>query len=115
MLPETDVARIRRYVAARNDGIPPEARDQIRIELDVDARSVTILECRPPWRPSGGPEEWTRLPIARLRYTQSRREWAIYWRDRNIEFHRFDLVDPSPVIDDLLDQIDADPTGIFWG
>src|SRR4051794_23246093 len=56
-------------------------RDQIRNEIDVDDRAVTILECRPPSRADLGPE-WTRFAIARLRYTKARREWHIYWRDR---------------------------------
>ncbi|MCB1258230.1 MAG: hypothetical protein KDB26_14055 [Microthrixaceae bacterium] len=66
MLPETDLARIRRWVEARAARLPERARDQIRYEIDVDDRAVTILECRPPWRADFG-TEWTRFPIARLR------------------------------------------------
>ncbi|MDQ3451610.1 MAG: DUF3024 domain-containing protein, partial [Actinomycetota bacterium] len=51
--------------------------------MDVDPRAVTIFECRPPWREDFGPH-WTRFPVARLRYTKARKEWAIYWRDRNL-------------------------------
>jgi hypothetical protein len=47
---------------------------QIRIEADLDDRSVTILECRPPCDPDRVGLERTRLPIARLRYTRLRRE-----------------------------------------
>jgi hypothetical protein len=42
-LPETDLARIHRWVQKENEKIPPHARTDVRIELDVDARSVTIL------------------------------------------------------------------------
>ena len=86
----------------------------IRYEMDVDSRSITILECRPPWREGFG-TEWTRRPIARLRYTKVRRDWQIYWRDRNLKFHAYDLVDPTPNIEALLAHLDDDPTGIFWG
>jgi hypothetical protein len=37
-LPETDLARIRRWVEKENEKIPPQARDEVRIEIDVDAR-----------------------------------------------------------------------------
>jgi hypothetical protein len=37
--------------AEENEKIRPHARTDVRIELDVDAGSVTILECRPPWNP----------------------------------------------------------------
>ena len=113
-LPETDLARIRRWVDARNARLPERVRDQIRNEINVDDRAVTILECRPPWRADFGPD-WTRFPIARLRYTKARREWQIYWRDRNLKFHAYDLVPPSANVDTLLAEIDADPTCIFWG
>ncbi|OWP46354.1 DUF3024 domain-containing protein, partial [Pseudomonas nitroreducens] len=70
------------------------------------------VEVRPPW---DGVGEHTRFPIARLRYTKSTGQWAIYWRDRNLRFHRYDSIEASPHVDDLLAEIEADPTGIFWG
>ena len=30
-------------------------------------------------------------------------------------FHRYDQLEPSPHIDDLLKEIDRDPIAIFWG
>lgn len=113
-LPETDMARVRRWVDARNDDLPEHARGQIVYDIDVDPRSVTILECRPPWREDFGPE-WTRFPIARLRYTKARREWALYWRDRHLKFHLYDLVEPTASVEELLAEVDRDPTSIFWG
>ena len=110
-LPELDIARVRRWCEER---VPPHARDQVRVECDVAPRHLTIVESRPPWREGTGPE-WTRFPIARLRYTQADRTWSLYWRDRNLRFHRYDQLAPSPHIDDLLQEIDRDPTAIFWG
>lgn len=82
--------------------------------MDVTDRTVTILECRPPWRPDFGPE-WTRFPVARLRYTMTRGEWSLYWRDRNLKFHEYDLAPPTPLVDELIAEIERDPTSIFWG
>ena len=64
-LPETDIARVQRWVDARNAEIG-EHIDEMRVEMDVDARAVTILECRPPWREDFGPE-WTCQEISRRR------------------------------------------------
>ena len=114
-LPETDFARIDRWVKQENERIPPHARSEVRIELDVDARSVTILECRPPWDPERMGQEWTRSPVARLRYTRSHREWTLYWPDRHSRFHKYELTPPMPDIEALLEEIDRDPTSIFWG
>jgi hypothetical protein len=111
MIPEDALDQIRRWADRL---LPEHARDRVRFEVDVTDRAVTILECRPPWRPEYGPD-WTRFPIARLRYTKSRNRWSRYWRDRNLKFHEYELADPTPDIQDLLDEIDRDPTSIFWG
>ena len=41
--------------------------------------------------------------------------WSLYWRDRNLRFHTYDRLRPTGNVDQLLDEIDRDPTGIFWG
>lgn len=64
-------------------------------------------------QPESGPD-WTRLPVARLRYTKSHNRWSLHWRDRNLKFHEYELAGPTPDIQDLLDEIDRDPTNIFW-
>jgi hypothetical protein len=112
-LPETDIARARRWVTARNVEIG-ELIDEMRVEMDVDPRAITIVECRPPWLEEFGPA-WTRQEIARLRYTASTSTWTLYWPDRNSQFHRYERLKPTPNLQRLLDEIDADPTCIFWG
>lgn len=110
-LPETDVARVQRWCAQR---VPPEALHQVRVECEVAPRHLTIVERRAPWREDYGPE-WSTVPIARLRYTQADRLWTLYWRDRNLKFHLYDVVAPSRSVADLLDDVGRDPTCIFWG
>ena len=110
-LPELDVARVRRWCA---DRIPERARHQVRLECEVAARHLTIVERRAPWREDFGPE-WTHLPVARLRYTATTRTWTLYWRDRNLRFHLYEPLAPSARIEDLLGEIDRNPGGIFFG
>jgi hypothetical protein len=55
------------------------------------------------------------LPIARLRYAKASKTWTLYWRDRNLRFRRYDRIEPSVNVGVLIDEIDCDPTGIFWG
>jgi hypothetical protein len=110
-LPETDVVRVQRWC---RDRVPAHVRDQIRVEVDVAERHVTIVECRPPWRAEMG-TAWSRFPIARLRYTRSTGLWSLYWRDRNLRFHEYDRVPATVRVADLLAEVDSDPTAIFWG
>ena len=111
MLPETDVARIRKLCSER---VPDHARDQVRIELEHGRQAVTIVECRPPWREDYGPD-WSRLPIARLRYVGSTRLWTLYYHRHTGRWERYPLLGPTRRIDELLDEIDCDPICTFWG
>jgi hypothetical protein len=110
-LPELDVARVQRWCDQR---VPAHVRDKVRVELDVADRHLTIVECRPPWPATAG-QEWMRSPVARLRYTKSRREWTLYYSDRNNTFRLYNQVEPTPSVQTLLEEISADPTALFWG
>jgi hypothetical protein len=114
MLPETDVARVKRWVTARNEKMSPRVAEQLRYELDVAARAVTLVERRSPWREDLGPD-WWRRPVARLRYTKVHRDWTLYWHDSDDKFHVYPFADPTPNVETLLAEIDADPTCLFWG
>jgi len=114
ILPDLDVARVQKWADRLNNGMEPHVRKEIRYEVDVADRHVTLLECRAPWRADFGPE-WTRFPICRLRSTKVRREWSLYWRDQHLKFHEYDPVAPTPDVDRLIDHVDNDRSGLFWG
>ena len=109
MVPDLDLAAIRNYCERR---VPPEARDQVRVEAQVSQNAVTIVERRAPWHEDA--DGWSEHPVVRLRYTVKSGLWALYWRDRNERWHR-DRSGPAASVHILLDEIDHDPTGIFWG
>ena len=110
-LSELDVARVQRWCAVQ---VPEHLRDEVRVECDVAPGHLTICECRPPWREDFGPD-WTRFPIARLHYTKTTGLWTLYWRDRNQKYHRYEPLDPSRQVQDLLDYLDDRADPIFWG
>jgi hypothetical protein len=102
---------VQRWCAVR---VPAHARNQVRVECQVAARHLTIVERRAPWREGIGPE-WTSLPIARLHYTVADNTRTLYWRDGNLRFHLYESLPPSHQIDAMLTEIDRDPLSIFWG
>lgn len=108
-VPDTDLERIKRYCVERS---PAEHDDKLRIERTVRGKTVTIVERRPPW--DRGDDEWTSQEIARLKYDAERTDWTLYWSDRNGRFHLYDLIEPGTVAS-LLDEVEQDPTCIFWG
>ncbi len=53
--------------------------------------------------------------MAQLRYDPAARTWSLYCRNRNERWFAYSAVKPSSDVAPLLAEIDADPTGIFWG
>ena len=106
-IPDTDRARISEYCEEK---IPDAMRDQVRIEATFRGDSVTLFECRAPWDPAS--PDWTRTKVARLR--RGATQWELDCADGRGKWYRFDPA-PNGTLDELLDEIDADTTGIFWG
>lgn len=46
---------------------------------------------------------------------KKRNEWTLYWADRNSKFQRYWDAEPTQHVGELLDEIDADRSCIFWG
>lgn len=106
-MPEAHLRQITRWCQQR---VPEHALHQVRVERAIRGASVTIVEARAPWREDYGPE-WTRRPIAQLRYASS--QWRLYWPDRNTRWH---LIDDTPAQTSpvpLLTEID-NPRRAFW-
>jgi hypothetical protein len=73
-IPDTALAAVRKYCDGK---VPAPHRDEVRVEYDVRGKNVTVFECRPPWQPTLG-AEWTRQPVAQLRYNSDDHDWRLY-------------------------------------
>jgi hypothetical protein len=109
-VPPADLAKIRHYA---DQVVPRDFQDQIKMEVDVRGKTVTIVECRPPWREDAD-SEWTRMGVARMKFDTGSAKWTLYWPDSNGRWHIFDLISPSS-ISKILKEIELDQTNIFWG
>ena len=87
-LSELDVARVQPWCTVR---VPEHARHQVRVECEIAHDTSRSSSGEPPGREDPGPE-WTSFPIARLRYTAAGKSWTLYWRDRNLRFHTYELL-----------------------
>jgi hypothetical protein len=88
--------------------------DDYRIEHTVRGASITIVERRPPWNPDFGPE-WSSLKVAQLRYDDRARRWQLYTAGSDDRWHAYEFAAPAADVASLLDVIEQDSTGIFWG
>jgi hypothetical protein len=109
VLPELDLARIKRFCAGR---VPSELLNKVRVEATARGANVTLFECRPRW--GGSPGDWTRVPIAQLRY-EGDGKWTLYFQNRNDRWAVYPELEPSQPVAVLIEQIDEDPAFVFWG
>jgi len=92
--------------------IPMHARDKVKLIFSIRGNNVTLFETRPYFH---NPSIWTENPIAQFRYDNKSSKWTLYYADRNSRWHPYTGAKSSHNIDDLLKEVDRDPTGIFWG
>lgn len=93
--------------------VPPHILNELNVSYNIRGNSVTIFENRAPWRPDM--KEWTSMPVAQMRYDSKTGEWTLYCADRNDKWHKYMGIEPTKNIDEILVEINKDPTGIFWG
>ena len=108
--PKIALAAVEIFCEAR---VPQQQRDEVRLECTHRGNTITIRERRAPWSPEM--PDWTSLKVAQLRFDPGSRQWSLYCCDRNERWWPYEGVGNSVTVDPLLAEIDADPTGIFWG
>jgi hypothetical protein len=92
--------------------VPPHVRDKIRFGYRIRGNHVTLFTERPRF---DKPSEWVDSVVAQFRFSPQDKKWALYCADRNSRWHLYGLLAPSADFDDLLKEVDRDPTGIFYG
>lgn len=97
------------YCAKR---VPAAVRSNMRVGYRVDEKAVILYEERPAFRP---PHDWQQMLVAKFRYVGTQREWRLYCQHRDLRWHAYQARPASSSFAELLDEVDADPTGIFWG
>ncbi len=55
------------------------------------------------------------MNIAQLGNEPTSTRWTLYWADRNSRWHRYDRLQPTSSLDDLINEIGQEPTCIFLG
>ncbi len=112
-IPELTKRRVKKTLDAYcRAKVPPQVRKEVRVGFKCRGNSVTLFEARPAF---GKPNIWVQIVVAQFRYSPTSREWTLYCADRNSKWHLYHEVEASKNFEDLLREVDEDPTGIFWG
>jgi len=77
----------------------------------LEGHTVTLVEKRSA---NGRGAPWLELPVARFRWTATRRDWTLYWIDRDERWKRYEKKRTAKRLVTLLREVDRDPYGFFW-
>jgi hypothetical protein len=112
-LPEFVKRRVEERLAAYcEQKVPRHLRNQVRLGYKIRGNSVTLFEERPAFGDSG---QWVDIKVAQFRFDAAQGEWTLYCADRNSRWYDYFDSEPSKDFDRLLNEVEDDPTGIFWG
>jgi hypothetical protein len=92
--------------------VPPPVRSKVRVGYRVVGNAVILYEERPAFQP---PHDWQEMVVAKFTYVGTRREWRLYCQHRDLRWHAYQALPAASSLAKMLDEVDADPTGIFWG
>jgi len=110
---EVDLKRIEQTVgvfcAKRS---PVHLKDKLRLTYTVKGHEVVIVERRPRW---DNQTEWTEMPVAKLKFIRSANKWRLYWMRADMKWHEYPGLSSSNSLNDLVQEIDADPLACFFG
>lgn len=91
---------------------PAHLTSEVRIDYVVERHTVTIVERRAPWRAG---EHWSAQGCARFKYTANEKRWKLYWMRRDLKWHAYQLDRPLRSLAALVEEVEIDEYGAFFG
>jgi hypothetical protein len=86
--------------------------ESIKLNYGIRGNAVTLFELR---RYRLLPSETRRYKVAQFRYDPRDRTWTLYYVDRNEKWQEYFDILPTTKLDEVLQEVDEDPSGVFWG
>lgn len=94
------------------DRVPEHVRDRLLHIYSVKGHEIVLAEKRPAFR---NPSEWIESPVAKFKFVASRRIWQLFHQDRNAKWRQYEPHFEAKKFDELFQEVENDPTCIFWG
>jgi hypothetical protein len=108
-LPEIEQHRVDKLLTAFCDRrVPLQVRDEVMLTYKITGNKVFLIETRPYF---DDPSQWTEMRIAQFEFDAADMVWSLYAYNRNNKRMPYS----KGPLDQLIQEVDKDPTGIFWG
>ena len=111
-IPELERARVERALDKFCERVPEAIRSKLTYEYRFQGNAVVLWERRPHFEDHA---RRTELSVAKFVYSPTVGGWSLKWSDRHGRWHAYEGFEHVPHFRDLLREVEADPTGIFFG
>jgi hypothetical protein len=107
--PASDIERVERFCLTR---IPTTLHDEVRLDVVVADGGIEIHEARPVF--AGASAGWTTMPLARFAYEPDG-TYTLYSGNSDGGWDYYLDLEQNQILEVLIDEVDQDPTSVFWG
>lgn len=94
------------------NSIPVRLRTEIQLDYSIRGNSVTLIERRKGYQ---DPLLWIDMKIAQFRYDIDTGMWSLFWWRHTGRWYNYENFEPSINLQLLVDEVNEDPYGIFFG
>ncbi len=91
---------------------PVNLREKVDLSFRISGQSFEIFEIRPVWN---APSQKIEGTIAKATYVKKSKLWKLYWMRADMKWHKYPPVPDSKSLEKILEVIDEDSHGCFWG
>ena len=111
-IPADQMARAAALLVAREDKVPPEVRDMLKLCHRTEGNSILLFEFRSSlMRP--GP--WHEEMVAKFTYVKNRKCWRLFWMRSDLKWHSYHGLPVARTFGELFHEVDTDPLCCFFG
>ena len=109
---DINYAKVQAYVNARRP--PKEIRHKLDFGFKFEKNTFEIFEIRPVWN-SPDQNDYLKLSFAKFRYVKSKNLWKLYWMRASGKWELYDPFPESKNLDKIIECIEEDAYGCFYG
>ncbi len=111
---EFELKRIKKVVGTFVESRRPPAhiRERVDLAFRISGQSFEIFEVRAQ---RDDPEIMIEVAVAKGTYVKKNREWKLYWMKSDMKWHSYKPFPASKSLEDIIEIIEQDAYGCFWG
>ena len=112
-LPDLQLARVRQLFEPLCVPHPdPKISSKLRYGYRLDGPAVVFFESRPDWTGRPG---WIDHDIAKFRFTKRTGLWSLFCQFSDLKWRGYEPCPHSDDLAELVEEMERDPTCIFYG